>query len=226
MLNMKKILLSTILSMFMILSVNAQLTIAETELTISGPVDHELFIETEITNDGNTDLDLRWVRTINTMPEEWDNFFCSVPGVCGLPWTDSLNFVLPPSTDTIGLMQCHCDPHGITGMAEIDIDIIINENNEVLGTIHLVCDGVPVSTNELEQANIKLFPNPATENFQLINAQKVDQVVIYNILGKQVKSFARNEDDYYVGDLPKGLYLVQLMDFDTDATKTLKLKKS
>lgn len=223
---MKKILLSTIFSLFMMLVVNAQLSIQDTSLVISGPVDHELFIETEITNDGATDLDLRWVRTVVSMPDEWDNFFCSVPGVCGLPWTDSLNFVLPPSVDTVGLMQCHCDPHGVVGIAEVTVDLINNANNEVLGTIHLTCDGVMVNTNELEQANIKLFPNPATDNFKLINAQKVDQIVIYNILGKQVKSFARNEDDYYVGDLPKGIYMVQLLDLDTDATKTLKLKKS
>lgn len=222
---MKKILLSTIFSFLVAVIAFAQFSVARDTIQISGAADEELFGEVVILNSADTTLDLRWVRTINTIPQGWDNYFCAVPGECGAPWTDSLDFELPPATMTTGLLQCHCDPHGNEGVASVTVKFINNDTEEVLGDIVWICDASPLSINELEAANIKLFPNPATDYFELINGDKVDRIVVYNILGKQVKYFGK-EDEYLIGDLTKGLYLVQLIDLDTEATKTLKLKKN
>ena len=222
---MKKILLSTILSLLIVVVASAQLTVGSENMTVTGMADEELFGETSLSNSADTVLDLRWVRTINSIPEEWDNYFCAVPGNCGLPHTDSLNFELPANT-TEGLLQCHCEPHGVAGMATVTVRIINNSTDEVLGTVDWVCDAAPVSTNDLEKANIKLFPNPASDYFQLVNGEKVDQIIVYNILGKQVKYFGKEDEIYEVSDLTKGIYMVQLIDLDTEVTKTLKLKKN
>ncbi|MFT5168699.1 MAG: hypothetical protein ACI8P3_003944 [Saprospiraceae bacterium] len=222
---MRKILLSTIFSFLTLAIAFAQFGVARDTVTISGAADEELFGEVVILNSADTSLDLRWVRTIETIPQDWDNYFCAVPGECGLPWTDSLSFVLPPATMTTGLLQCHCEPNGNPGVATVSVNFVSNITNEVLGNVVWICNASLVGTNELEAANIKLFPNPATDYFELENGDKVDRIIVYNILGKQVKYFGK-EDDYLIGDLAKGLYLVQLIDLDTEATKTLKLKKN
>jgi type IX secretion system substrate protein len=223
---MKKIILATIFTFSILVIASAQLSISRDTMVLSGSADEELFGEVVLLNGADTTLDLRWVRTINILPQDWDNYFCAVPGECGLPWTDSLYFELPPATMTTGLLQCHCEPNGNAGQASINVDFVNNDTEEVLGSIVWICDATPVSTNELEKANIKLFPNPASDYFELVNADKVDQIIIYNILGKQVKYFGKEDESYLIGDLVKGLYLVQLIDLDTEATKTLKLKKN
>lgn len=222
---MKKILLSIIFSFCILVIASAQLSVARDTMVLSGSADEELFGEVSLFNEADSTLDLRWVRTIHNLPQDWDNYYCAVPGECGAPWTDSLNFELPANT-TAGLLQCHCEPHGNAGTANITVRFINNDTEEVLGMIEWICDATPVSTNELEKANIKLFPNPASDYFNLVNGDKVDRVIIYNILGKQVKYFGKEDENYLIGDLVKGLYLVQLIDLDTEATKTLKLKKN
>ncbi len=222
---MKKILLCTLFSMFVVMIVSAQLVIGEESLTLEGPANEELFGETSLSNSADSVLDLRWVRTFVSIPEEWDNFFCALPGNCGLPGTDSLNFELPAGS-TEGLLQCHCIPHDLAGMAEVNVKIIDNSTNEVLGTVNWICNASVVSTNELEKANIKLFPNPASDYFKLVNGSKVDQIVMYNILGKQVKIFGKEDENFHISDLVKGIYLVQLIDIDTNVTKTMKLNKN
>ena len=60
---------------------------------------------------------------------------------------------------------------------------------------------------------LKVFPNPATEYFQLTDKDNsVDQINIYNIVGKKMKTFEVEDDKkYYLNQFPKGMYLVQLV---------------
>lgn len=61
--------------------------------------------------------------------------------------------------------------------------------------------------------DIKIFPNPATDYIGLTNSQNVRRIRVYNLVGRQMKSFEVIEGQkYYVGDLPRGMYLIQLVD--------------
>jgi len=226
---MKKIILSTILFAFAITALSAQMvTFADTALVIEGTLlgdfdDHET--HTEITNVTQGTLSLRWVKEMapdGTGPEEWESWVCTVPGNCGLPWTESLDFEMAPGET--GEFQYHVRDKGMVGTGSFTVFVINNANDDTLQTVTITADLMPLSSNEIEEAQITMYPNPATDFFQLENAQIVDQVLVYNILGKEVKSFGANETSYFVGDLPKGIYLVKLTDEDSDSTKTLKLK--
>lgn len=74
---------------------------------------------------------------------------------------------------------------------------------------------------------LSVFPNPATENIAVQdNSDAVGQVVVFNILGKKVKAFeAAKGENYYVGDLNKGVYLVQLLGHNKQILKTQKIEK-
>ena len=74
--------------------------------------------------------------------------------------------------------------------------------------------------------DIKIFPNPATDYIGLSNSQKVQQVRIYNLVGRQMKDFkAIQGQKYYVGDLPRGMYLVQLIDSNKRVIVTKRVNK-
>lgn len=223
---MNKNLLTLIFLVFCTVATFAQsLTVDNTEINLSGePTESEFYDHTPMTNGTTEALDVRWVRTIESMPEEWDNYFCTVPGNCGLPSTDSLNFTL--AAGEVGDFQIHFAPNGMAGSAVVVVDLINNANDEVLETITINVETSPVSVNELEEAKVRVFPNPTTSFFQIQNGQKVDQITVYNILGKQVKFFENADNQLFVGDLAKGLYMIQLVDLDSNSTKTLTLKKN
>ena len=74
---------------------------------------------------------------------------------------------------------------------------------------------------------LSVFPNPTTENIAVQdNADAIGQVVVFNLLGKKVKVFeASKGEHYYIGDLTKGVYLVQLVGRNKQVAKTQKIEK-
>ena len=74
---------------------------------------------------------------------------------------------------------------------------------------------------------IQIFPNPATTFIGLSAApDAVEKIIIFNLVGRQMKSFnAEAGEKYYVGDLPKGMYLVQLFDTRNKIITTQRVSK-
>lgn len=72
---------------------------------------------------------------------------------------------------------------------------------------------------------ISVYPNPATDYFMLKNAENATKLLIYNIVGRQVKSFQTNggNEKYIVNDLPKGMYVIRLLNDNNDLVETLRL---
>lgn len=75
--------------------------------------------------------------------------------------------------------------------------------------------------------DLSVFPNPATENIAVQdNADAIGNIIVFNLLGKKVKTFeASKGENYYIGDLPKGVYLVQLVGRNKQVAKTQKIEK-
>jgi Secretion system C-terminal sorting domain len=74
---------------------------------------------------------------------------------------------------------------------------------------------------------LSVYPNPAIDNISLQdNNDAVSQIVVFNLIGKKVKTFEHLKGEYhYVGDLPKGVYLVQLIDKSKRVLTTQKIDK-
>jgi len=81
------------------------------------------------------------------------------------------------------------------------------------------------------QTNAKLelsvFPNPATEYISVKdNTDLVGEVGVFSLVGRKVKGYTYTKgEQYYVGDLPKGMYLVQLIDHSQRILTTHKIEK-
>lgn len=67
---------------------------------------------------------------------------------------------------------------------------------------------------------ISLFPNPSKNYFELASDAKIEKVEIYSIQGQLVKSF-KNQSQYTVSDLSKGMYIVKINATEGSLNKTL-----
>jgi hypothetical protein len=73
---------------------------------------------------------------------------------------------------------------------------------------------------------IQVFPNPATEYFNVSSNQQIERITVYNLLGREMKSFTFTDGDrYFIGDLSKGMYLVQMTGKDNRLISTQRLSK-
>ncbi len=75
--------------------------------------------------------------------------------------------------------------------------------------------------------DIKVFPNPATHYIKLNDTEGVGSVEIYNLLGRKVRSYnsVTTDTQMDVEDLPRGMYLVRIMDEQGDLIVTKRLNK-
>lgn len=73
-------------------------------------------------------------------------------------------------------------------------------------------------------APFSVYPNPVVEFFMISeNSDQTVGVAILNLTGKRVKYFEYVKgEQYYIGDLPKGIYLVQMLD---RSDRTLRMQK-
>ena len=74
---------------------------------------------------------------------------------------------------------------------------------------------------------IQVFPNPATSYFSLTEIDNVKQVLVFNLVGRKMKQFTEIAKDkqYFIGDLPKGMYLVQMLNKQEKIITTRRISK-
>ncbi|MCS7037488.1 MAG: T9SS type A sorting domain-containing protein [Saprospiraceae bacterium] len=77
------------------------------------------------------------------------------------------------------------------------------------------------------RAELSVYPNPAVEYIAVNDpAENVGYVVMFNLVGKKVKELEYSKGaNVPVGDLPKGMYMVQLQDRQRNVLKTQMMDK-
>jgi hypothetical protein len=77
-----------------------------------------------------------------------------------------------------------------------------------------------------DKVELQVYPNPATEYISINENSVVREIKIYNLVGRQMKSFEyANGERHYVGDLPRGMYLVQMIGSNDKILKTQRVNK-
>lgn len=215
------------------------LTFTPEEVEVSGVADpDDLFLEivgyAKVKNVSNETINVKWTRVIVDMPDEWDSQVCDL-NQCFIPIVYSniaadigANFPLPLAPGEETNMDVHIRPQGIAGDAEIRIDISTEEAPStvlVSGTYKFTATPA-TSTRSNSRARLTAFPNPTSDYIELRGAEEVDRIVLYNVVGKEVRAFnAAMGGRYYVGDLPNGLYLASLVNNRKGVIKTLRVSK-
>lgn len=83
-----------------------------------------------------------------------------------------------------------------------------------------------IVSNQDPNQEIRIFPNPTTDFFSVKNDDNLETIVIYNIVGKEVKRISHVAGNKYdIGFLQNGIYIVRLYDDSNKVLKVLRLNK-
>ena len=75
--------------------------------------------------------------------------------------------------------------------------------------------------------NLRIYPNPVTSTFEIGESERVANIKVINMVGREVRDFDFIEGGKYdIADLPQGMYLVQLRDADEKVIHTQRVKKN
>lgn len=184
--------------------------------------DTDVAAKATLKNNSEESKEFIWIRTINSISQGWETAVCDF-NLCYNPNIDSMTLTLGPGEESN--MDIHIYPNGVEGSAEIELKVkeVGVDSNFVIGN-YLFNMTTPV--REAKISEIKMFPNPATEYFQLESAQTIAKIEVYHLSMKKVKTFyAYQNKSYYVGDLSNGVYLVKLFDYHNNPLKAFKLSK-
>ncbi|MEO1033162.1 MAG: T9SS type A sorting domain-containing protein [Bacteroidota bacterium] len=100
-----------------------------------------------------------------------------------------------------------------TNLQNVWYDNLYLHNNTVL------------STNEFETAELKVFPNPTNGDWNLLSANTINDVLVYDILGKQVITMSPDSNEATIdgSSLRTGVYFARIE--GVNGSQTIKLVK-
>ncbi|MBQ8056108.1 MAG: T9SS type A sorting domain-containing protein, partial [Paludibacteraceae bacterium] len=67
----------------------------------------------------------------------------------------------------------------------------------------------PVALND-ESVRLTIYPNPTTDFVNIDINEEVNSIKIYDISGRIIRSFVNEVNNLYLGDLNKGVYIIQV----------------
>ncbi len=197
----------------------------------------DMVAEAFLSNNTSDTLFMKWERILDDTPEGWKTAVCDA-NICVFPNVNSNEFVLYPNDSGFSLLV-HAYPGGqpccleetgaVPGEGEVHLKVTnLNDPSDTLTAVYLfTLTGSPIlDLAEPKLETINVFPNPASDYFLLTETQEIQNLVIYNALGRQVKTFTVNANRRFeVDDFPKGSYFVNLINKDQKTLKTLHLQK-
>lgn len=64
-----------------------------------------------------------------------------------------------------------------------------------------------------DKVTVKVYPNPVITEFGVTTSSAyVAKIKVFNLVGKVVREFSYAKTSrYYIGDLPKGMYMIQFL---------------
>ncbi len=177
-----------------------------------------------IVNNSSAIRVLRWNIVVEEMTEGWQVAFCD-KNLCYLPATTTETFAAVP--DEENRMDVHVYPNGNEGSAIITIEVV-DENDANVTTSHTYYFNTePSSTTEVFEDAIKVYPNPTSGFFSLKNSENVSSIEVMSLTGQRVRSFTANQGRWYdLSELPRGTYLVRLLDRQEQILTTKLLNRS
>jgi len=243
---MKHTLLIIFLSFFSF-SAFTQVTINPNPVEVDKDVDLSLSyskveFHSTITNDYTDEVQLKWNVIKIDGPDEWeiqvcDNLACYAYGV-----HTNINPAMGLEEATIiegnggtSILDPKVKPNGIAGCGTYEISVsFVSDPDSILYTntynvkinVDENCEALPVSVEEFKRANVKIFPNPTTNFFQITDNEFVSDIEIFNIVGKRMtQATFVNGKSFDVSEFPNGLYLVRMIDEEGTILKTTRLTK-
>jgi hypothetical protein len=220
----------TLIFAFLCLGLSAQLTITPGTMENTIPLTGDYIYYMTIKNTSSTDQIVHWqVNKDANTPSTWsiyvcDNNLCYSPSVIKNP-ANKPNTI---AANSESIFKVYVNPGGTAGSAITSLSLFADAahanflvETDVNGVITA---GSPNSTFHAQKDDISVYPNPTDSYFSLKNTSNVSKLVLFNVVGREVKRFNSIATNYFdVSDLNRGYYLVKAIDAKGKTLKTIKL---
>ncbi len=178
------------------------------------PSDLFVKIESFVTNNTNSVMDVRWERINVQIPAVWDNAVCDKNG-CYAPTVDSETFSINPGE--MSILSIWFVPSSTAGTGTVDLRIynVADSTNSVITNSYTAMVQL-TDSEDITKESFSIFPNPVTNFIQLPSNASVSTARLYDLLGREMINQAITEEKSQldVSQLEKGSYLIQLLDKD------------
>jgi hypothetical protein len=222
--------LLSILLLVVYLNAQGQFTYSPNPAVINVPYnvgDHKLDIT--FTNGSDSTYEVYWkIEKNSNFNSNWITYLCDLT-TCYFFNVDQIdtnkpNVVGPGNFN----FEFHFLPENFSGTTTVKLNLY----EDKAMTKQLLSVTIPVnvsgssSSKDIVASAVKVFPNPTIDYFQVTNGAGVKKIVLYNVLGKEVKSFINSNNALHdIGDLKKGMYIVRLFDDKNKLIKVVRLNK-
>jgi hypothetical protein len=209
----------------------AQISHKPNPLIITAPVDSvdvKLKIYFKLEKDTTYEVHWKLLKDSTTWMQEWQTQVCDL----NLCYLDNRDFNNPNLANEFkagdNLFELHFKPNGKPGCTILTLVLYSDRDftQELYRTSINVNNCISNVVNVASPVNIKVYPNPATEYFQINNGTNVEKIKLYNMFGREIKSFYHyNHAQHEIGELKSGMYLLKMLDNKNRLIKTVKLNK-
>ncbi|MEL6835091.1 MAG: T9SS type A sorting domain-containing protein [Bacteroidota bacterium] len=176
-----------------------------------------------IINTADVERNLTWERNVIEKTETWETAVCDNIQ-CYFPTVESADFMLTPNGE--GTMDVHAYPGGVDGSAVVEVIVTDRDDPNLSVSNVYYFNADPSSTVDVTRQQIKVYPNPSTGLFSVKAGKQLATVQVFSLTGQQVKNFTYNDGQWYdISDLPKGTYVVRLIDRDAQQLVTKLMHK-
>lgn len=223
--------LYTLFFVFSTFLLSAQISHRPNPLKMTVPVDSadvKLKIYFDVATDTAYTVYWKLFKDSSTWMAPWQTQVCDL-NFCYLENRDSNSPSIPNSFKKgENLFELYFKPNGKEGCTIMKL-VLYSDNKfteELYSTTINVNNCVSNSVNISVPSNIKVYPNPASEYFQINNGEKVEKVKVYNMFGREVKTFYHyNNAQHEIGELKSGMYILKMLDDKNRLIKSVKLNK-
>jgi hypothetical protein len=205
----------------------AQVKFVEPEITLDYTVNDNVYFYLEMKNQGATQATFYWKLTKPKFNPAWRSQMCDLNDIC-YNWNHDHSGV-PNNLESglTGKMSLQLDHKSIVDSAILILCIYSDkEFTDTLDCMTIYLNIAESTSSKIlkTDSDISLFPNPSSGYFRISGKQDIGKVELYNMIGKNIKTFDKAQPSYNVGDLRNGIYLVRIFDRKGQPLKVLRLK--
>jgi Secretion system C-terminal sorting domain len=223
---MKNLLCTLLLFVAFTAFVNAQSVVSISPLPAVryAPVENtDVEVDAHITNLTNNTIHMKWERQVISLSDSCETAVCD-PNTCWFRTVSTKNFDMDANEVGDLLVHFYNNDLPCAGLIHLKVTNLDNPSDTIIGAYFF---NMAVNTKDLPAANVKLYPNPATEFFSLENAENVAAVAVFALDGRKVARYeASGNNVYSLQNLPTGTYVIALEDKNGQAFQATELKKN
>ncbi len=227
----KTILISIFLFAAVLTQAQNSFHVSTTYATKQGRIDREVAPSVVLRNLTNKTLELRWEVKKSNLSEGWEVVVCDHQ--CYTSLVSSKTFKLQPN-QVLHDFKASFRPNGKEGMGNLEVlvyDVNDSKNSETLtfsGAAQSTHSNTSISSFPKETSSPKVFPNPVVQYMHLKDDYNTVQLIeIYNVVGRKMQKISVNHagEKYDVSSLPRGMYMVRMLDANGSIVRTQRISK-